>query len=69
MFQHTTFNSFEEGLITAYVNEFWSFLIAQIMANPLFDVEDKVAIKRKELELKHEFMLEYGEYMKQHFLK
>ena len=69
MFHHTTFNSFEEGLITAYVNEFWTFLIDQIMANPLFDAEDKASIKRKELELKHEFTLEYGEYMKQHFLK
>ena len=69
MFHHTTFNSFEEGLITAYVNEFWSFLIAKIMVNPLFDAEDKAAIKRKELELKHEFMQEYGEDMRQHVLK
>ena len=68
MFQHTTINNFEEHVIVTFVNEFWEYLIAKIMDNPLFDEADKAAIRNKEKELKSDFMLEYSDYIKLHFL-
>ena len=41
MFQHTAYNSIEQGITHALIDKYWAFLAVKIKDCPLFDDRDK----------------------------